>query len=64
MCKCTDTHMGKTVMLTGRKHWGPGTVVHDPGFVGLDGRHWLGVLIGVNQFHVSCVEVIDESKEP
>lgn len=59
-CICCENHQGKTATLTGREHWGLGTVVGDPGFVGLDGRHWLSVLIGVTHFHVPCTEVVYE----
>lgn len=56
-CECAENHQGKTAILTGREHWGPGTVVGDHGFVALDGRHWLRVLINVNHFYVPCTEV-------
>jgi hypothetical protein len=57
-CTCTETKQGRTVSLA-NKTWGPGTVTRDPGYIGLDGRHWLTVLIGTSHFNVPCVEVFD-----
>lgn len=56
---CPASRVGQNVKYFEYDWWPTGSVVHDAGYVGGDGRHWLQTTLGPSwSVHVECHQAI------
>lgn len=54
---CKESKVGKKVTFPKCPNWGEFEVTSDLGYVGVDGRHWLGLRKEPWELHSPCTEV-------